>query len=151
MRRLTIGELARQAGVGVETVRYYELRGLLKKPPRRGKGFRVYPPEALQTLKLVRRAKALGFSLKEIGQLVALYAGKRDDPQKIAGILSKKLEDLDERARDIERARRILADILDVARISADGPGALERLLLETLSEGRSVGRPSTPPKSVSK
>jgi DNA-binding transcriptional MerR regulator len=131
MRRLTIGELARQAGVGVETVRYYEGRGLLKKPPRKGKGFRVYPPEALHALQLIRRAKGLGFSLKEIGALLRLQATGADTPAALEKMLDAKLAELAAKARDLERTRHVVAELLEKSRAAPNGKGVIDRVLLE--------------------
>jgi DNA-binding transcriptional MerR regulator len=69
---MRIGDLARRAGVGVETVRFYEREGLLQEPPRRGSGYREYPPESVVRLRFIRHAKALGFSLPEIQELLSL-------------------------------------------------------------------------------
>ena len=62
----------RRAGIGIETVRYYERRGLLPKPPRIASGYRMFPPEAKRRLRFIKRAQDLGFSLKEIPELLAL-------------------------------------------------------------------------------
>ena len=69
---MTIGELARQAGVGVQTVRYYERRRLLPEAPRRASGYRAFAPAALERLRFIRRAQELGFTLSEIAELLAL-------------------------------------------------------------------------------
>src|SRR5438034_7585983 len=65
MQALTIGHLAKESGVNLETVRYYERRGLLPKPPRSASGYRLFPAEATRRLRFIQRAKDLGFSLKE--------------------------------------------------------------------------------------
>src|SRR3990172_5894811 len=75
MSALTIGAVARRAGVGVETVRFYERRGLLRRPPRPGTGFRTYPEETVARLRFIRQAQVLGFTLKEIGDLLARERG----------------------------------------------------------------------------
>ena len=72
METLTIGHLAKKAGVNLETVRYYERRGLLAKPPRSLSGYRLYPAEAARRLGFIRRDRELGFSLKEIRELLSL-------------------------------------------------------------------------------
>jgi len=72
---LTIGRLAGAAGVHIETVRYYERRGLLARPLRVAGGFRHYPPESVDRLRFIRRAQELGFQLKEIKELLALTEG----------------------------------------------------------------------------
>ena len=70
MGTLTIGQLAQRSGVGVETVRFYEREGLIPEPPRRPSGYRDYPHEIVTRIVFIRRAKALGFSLKEINELL---------------------------------------------------------------------------------
>ena len=69
---LSIGQLAKQAGVGVETVRFYEREGLLAEPERRQSGYRQYQNDTVQRLLFIRRAKELGFTLKEIKELLKL-------------------------------------------------------------------------------
>lgn len=72
MRALTIGQVARQAGVGVETVRFYERQGLLAPPERTTSGYRQYEEEAIWRLRFIRRAKELGFTLNEIKELLSM-------------------------------------------------------------------------------
>ena len=72
MDSLTIGQLAGQAGVHLETLRYYERRGLLPRPPRSRSGYRQYPPDAVRRVRFIKRAQGLGFNLEEIGGLLAL-------------------------------------------------------------------------------
>lgn len=72
MQSLTIGKLAKLAGVGVETVRYYQNCGLLQEPPKPKQGYRHYPREALERLHFIKRAQELGFTLREIGTLIEL-------------------------------------------------------------------------------
>lgn len=67
---LTIGLLAKEAGVGVETLRFYERKQLITEPPRRASGYRQYPVSAIARIKFIKRAKELGFSLKEIDELL---------------------------------------------------------------------------------
>lgn len=73
---LTRGQVAKQACVHVETLRYYEQRGLVPEPPRRASGYRIYPPETIQRLRFIAEAKALGFTLQEIGALLDLVDAK---------------------------------------------------------------------------
>lgn len=75
MKPLTIGQVANQAGVGVETVRFYERQGLLEEPARRESGYRQYDQEAVAVLRFIRRAKELGFTLKEIKGVARPAAG----------------------------------------------------------------------------
>jgi MerR family mercuric resistance operon transcriptional regulator len=69
-----IGELAKQAGVSVQTIRFYERRGLLPEPPRRESGYRIYSSEDLHRLRFIRQAKGLGFSLEEIREILRMRA-----------------------------------------------------------------------------
>ena len=76
MKSMTIGHLAREAGVNLETVPYYERRGLLPKPPRSASGYRLFPTDAARRLRFIRRAQELGFSLKEIRELLSLRVSR---------------------------------------------------------------------------
>ena len=69
---LKIGRVAKASGTGIETIRFYERSGLIDEPPRRASGYREYPQETVARLKFIKRAKELGFSLKEISGLLAL-------------------------------------------------------------------------------
>ena len=104
MNELTIGKLAAQAGVAVDTVRYYEHTGLLPEPPRRVSGYRVYPADTVKRLRFIRRAKTLGFTLPEIGELLAL-AAPRADVRKVKQAAQAKLQLLDEKIAELERIR----------------------------------------------
>jgi len=92
-RPLTIGGLAREAGVHVETVRYYERRGLLKQPASRNGAFRIYPTEALRQLRAIKHLQAVGFSLEEIRELLAL---RQDERVKCGDVLARVEAKLDE-------------------------------------------------------
>lgn len=72
MSTLMIGQVARNAGVGIETIRFYEREGLLEVPPRRSSGYCQYPEHVVQRIHFIKRAQQLGFSLKEISELLAL-------------------------------------------------------------------------------
>lgn len=119
MQGLTIGKLARAADSDVETIRYYERRGLLPEPPRAANGYRLYPAAAVDRLRFVHRAKALGFTLAEIGELLQLQDADADRGE-IKRLTRHRLGDLDQRIRDLTRMRAALAD-LD-ARCSGHGP-----------------------------
>ena len=110
-RPLTIGQVARSAGVGVETVRFYERQGLLAEPPRRRSGYRQYTGEVVGRLRFIRRAKALGFSLSEIGELLAL----RGDTGSTAGDVKQRAEakvaEIEERIRDLRRVKKALTSL----------------------------------------
>src|SRR6266436_4864358 len=85
MGHLSIGQVARQAGVGVETVRFYEREGLLEEPPRRASGYRQYDEQVVQRLHFIQRAKRLGFSLKEITELLLLRVDAQTSCDEVKG------------------------------------------------------------------
>ena len=106
--RFTIGRLARLAGVGVDTVRFYERAGLLPRPPRTAGGYRSYAAADADRLRFIRRAKSLGFSLEEIADLLVLNAG-RGDRAKVKAIADKRLAELSARIRELSVIRDSLA------------------------------------------
>lgn len=109
---MTIGKVAKSAGVNPATVRYYERRGLLPPPRRRPSGYRDYDAEHVRRIRFIKRAQELGFTLREIHELMAL----RHDPGADCGDVRRraagKLADLDGRLRDLEAMRRVLADLV---------------------------------------
>lgn len=105
MATMTIGQLASQAGVGVETVRFYERMGLIEDPPRRHSGYRAYPSQALSRLRFIRQAKELGFSLKEIKGLLDM---RIESPRACSEVRQR----VDEKISDLEGRMRSLASIL---------------------------------------
>lgn len=107
----TIGTLAREAGIHVETVRYYEQRGLLKQP-RRTSGWRRYDDEALRVLRFVKRAQELGFSLDEVHELLSLRASKSSRTcVRVRAAAEAKLSDVKARIRDLEAIGRTLQEL----------------------------------------
>src|SRR5262245_14308151 len=97
MKLMTIGQVARQGGVGVETVRFYERRGLLQEPSRKESGYRHYGDETVSRLRFIRRAKELGFSLKEIGELLTLRIDPDTDSGDVKRRAEAKIADIDAR------------------------------------------------------
>lgn len=110
---LKTGELARRAGVGVETVRYYERRGLLREPPRRPSGYRMYPPTAVDRLRFIRRARELGFTLREIDQLLSTSMTVGDRCGLVQEHLAAKVADVEGRIADLRRVREALLALAD--------------------------------------
>src|SRR5262245_43549444 len=107
---MAIGELARRTGVNIETIRYYERSSLLAAPPRTAGGRRVYGPEHAQALTFVRRARELGFSIDDIGALLALAEPGRRSCTEVERIASVHLASVRSKLADLERLERTLAD-----------------------------------------
>jgi len=108
MNSLTIGKVARLAEIGVETVRFYEREGLINKPPRREAGYRQYPEETVHRLRFIRRAKKLGFTLKEIKELFALRFEPETTCEDIRHRAEAKIGDIEEKIRTLKRMRETL-------------------------------------------
>ena len=109
---LRIGEVAERSGVGVETLRFYERRGLLGRPQRTAAGYRLYEEEALERLAFIKRAQAIGFSLDEIGEILAESSGGRSPCHRVREMARRKLVELDARLRELRRHRDELASTL---------------------------------------
>ena len=110
MSSMTIGRLAQAAEVGVETVRYYQRRGLLPQPqPTRG-AYRHYPPEVAARLRFIRRAQQLGFTLDEIASLLQLSDGT--DRRSVRRITAARLAQLQERMADMQKMADVLQHLL---------------------------------------
>jgi Hg(II)-responsive transcriptional regulator len=109
MDRLRTGELARLARVNVETLRFYERRGLLPRPPRRASGYREYPPEAVEWVRFIRRAQELGFSLREVRELLAFREAPRAACGEVMELAERKLAEIDAKIRDLRAVRAALA------------------------------------------
>lgn len=111
-RRLTIGTLAEAAGVGVETVRFYERKGLIARPPKPQRGIRDYPPEAVARIRFIREAQELGFTLKETAELLALRADPDADCTAVREQAEAKLRDVEGKARRLEAIREALETLI---------------------------------------
>jgi DNA-binding transcriptional MerR regulator len=114
----TIGRLAEAAGVNVETVRYYQRRGLLEQPAREGGGYRKYSEADLWRLQFVRRGKELGFSLAEIGELLG-DSGARSAAAVLAAARDK-IEAVDRRRQELDAVRCRLEQLAAVCERSGD-------------------------------
>ena len=112
MESLRTGEVARRAGVNVETLRFYERRGILPEPPRRESGYREYPPETVDLIRFVKRAQELGFSLEEIRELLDLRDGPRRRTGKAARLVKSKVAEIEHKIHDLEAMREALAGLL---------------------------------------
>lgn len=108
--RRTIGALARQAGVNVETIRYYQRRGLVAEPAKPLGGIRDYAPEHVQRLRFIKRAQQLGFSLEEVAELLSLEDGLHC--REVAEIAGKKLATVRERIAQLKTMESALATLV---------------------------------------
>jgi MerR family mercuric resistance operon transcriptional regulator len=116
---MTIARLGAAAGVGVETVRYYQRRGLLAVPASAG-AVRRYGPEDVRRLRFIRRAQAAGFSLEEIGELIRLDS--KDDRARVREMAAERLAALDARIAELEQSRTALERLRGACASGKKGP-----------------------------
>jgi DNA-binding transcriptional MerR regulator len=111
MESIGIGALARRAGVGIDTVRYYERSGLLLPRTRPASGYRRYSPAEVARLRFIRRAQGLGFTLKEVRELLAL--SRRRDVAQVKRAAQAKLVDVEQRIASLQQVRRGLVSLIE--------------------------------------
>lgn len=148
MPPLRIGKLARLADVNVQTLRFYERKGLLPKPSRRPSGYREYPHETIGIVRLIKHIQGLGFSLKEIKGLIALRMSPSATLESACGGLERKLEEIDAKIRTLEAIRSTLAQMIESHRRGGGKPLApainrhVEKLANEAIAgHGQKLGQ----------
>ncbi len=134
-RMLKIGEVSKRSGVGVEALRFYEKSGLLDKPSRTFSGYRVYGEDVLERLAFIKQAQALGFSLEEIRRIVEDARKGQSPCDEVREIVRRRMEELDERLRELQRHRRELKQTLEEWDKVGRAPGHICGLI-----EGSGVG-----------
>lgn len=105
---LTIGSLAKQAGVGTQTIRFYERKGLLRQPARRPSGYRQYSREEAKRIRFIRRAQELGFTLSEIKDFLELRISARATCRDVKARTDQKLDEIESKIQDLKRMQRSL-------------------------------------------
>ena len=145
---LTIGAVARRAGLGIQTIRFYEREGLIDAPPRTRSGYRSYDTDVVRRLQFIRRAQELGFTLKEIRELIALESDLDADCDQVRVVASAKLSDVEARIADLTRMKAALEDVIS----SCKGHGPIrECALMDCLqSPGETATTSSTGLKILS-
>ena len=130
MGELTMGKLARRAGVNAETLRYYERRGLLPRPPRTASNYRLYPEASARRVRFIKRAQEMGFSLREIGELLSLRARPGAKCADVLGRAREKVRDIDAKMEALRAMRKALSRL--TRECSGKGP-VTECPILEAL------------------
>jgi len=132
MTTLTIGKIAKAAGLGVETIRFYERKGLIAEPKRSASGYRQYHPETIRRLKFIARAKALGFSLQEVGELLDLRACPEAGCTDVQTRAMEKILDLEKRITQLDAMKHALEELV----AQCQGEGSLQGCpILDSLDE----------------
>ena len=111
MENLTIGQLAKKADVNIETVRYYERRGLIPEPPRKESGYRQYSDEMVKRILFIKHAKELGFSLKEINELLTLKLDARTSCSEVKNRAEAKITDIEGKIKTLQRMKKALVKL----------------------------------------
>ncbi len=120
MNGLTIGKLAKHTGFGIETIRFYERRGLMEEPARRPSGYRDYPPSVVKRLQFIQRSKDLGFSLSEIGELLSLRVDEDRTCRDVLEVANAKINEIGEKIGELERMRNALKNLASAC--NGEGP-----------------------------
>jgi Hg(II)-responsive transcriptional regulator len=134
------GQVAAEAGVNVQTLRYYERRGLLPEPARRESGYRVYGRDAVRTVRFIKRAQQLGFGLRDAEELLGLAAGGPDACDAAHELAVQKIAELDRRMEDL----RAMRDSLERLAVTCSKPRAeRECPLLQSIERAARQGGPA--------
>lgn len=135
MEILTIGKVAERANVGVETIRFYQREGLIAKPPRPTAGYREYPADIVRRIRFIRRAKELGFSLKEIRELLQLRVASGTTCDEVRQRADAKITDIENRIRSLRHMKKSLNSLASVC----PGSGPVQMCpILEAIEDAES-------------
>lgn len=122
MQTLSIGQLAKEAGVNVETIRFYERKGLIPEPPRRESGYRQYAKNEVARIKFIKRAQELGFTLKEVAELLALRVDPHTTCAEVKNQAEAKIAQIEEKLRALEKMKSALVKL--AAECAGSGPSS---------------------------
>ncbi len=109
----TIGQVSKLSGVGIEAIRFYEREGVIPKPPRTESGYRLYPADILRRLHFIKRAQELGFSLREISQLIAIRVTAKSNCGEVKRRAEKKLDEIEQKIKDLKKMQVTLKKVTE--------------------------------------
>jgi len=132
MSKLTIGKLAKMAGVSTDTVRFYERCGLLQPPARSASNYRLYPEKDVLRLRFIVRAKHLGFTLNEIKDLLSLRYDPQATKREVKSLTEKKIEDIKKKIADLQQILATLESLVE----TCDGQGLADDCPILAAIEG---------------
>lgn len=118
---MRIGEVAEQAGVSIQTLRYYERRGLLPEPRRGPAGYRAFDPNTVRLVRFIKRAQELGFTLREIEDLIELRHSPRRSPE-VRAVAAAKVDDIERRIRQLKAVRKALGELVTACDCEGGAP-----------------------------
>jgi len=110
---MNIGTVARQSGVPAKTIRYYESVGLIDAADRTAAGYRVYGRHDVETLRFVQRARSLGFSVEEVGSLLALWRDRSRSSAEVKALAARRVADIDRKIAELAEMRGTLTHLME--------------------------------------
>ena len=110
---MRIGQAASQAGVNIQTLRYYERRGLLPRAPRRTSGYREFADDSIRVVRFIKRAQDLGFSLNEVEELLRLRGERKRDRRRVRAIAERRLRQVDAKIAELRAMRHALSHLIE--------------------------------------
>lgn len=110
---MRIGRVAQEAGVNIQTLRYYERRGLLPEATRLSSGYREYDPGAIPLVRFIKNAQELGFTLREIGELIEIRANRGCSKLEVRNLAGRKIDEMDRRIRQLVSIRNELTTLVE--------------------------------------
>src|SRR5574337_118391 len=118
MESMTIGQLAKEAQVNIDTLRYYEKRGLLPEPPRKGSGYLLYSPDAVKRIAFIMHAKELGFTLDEIAELLSLRTDTAKQCKTVQGRAEAKIAEIEEKIQSLQQIKTALQRLVGSCKVN---------------------------------
>src|SRR5690625_2787530 len=113
MEGLTISQVAKEANVNIETIRYYERRELISEPPRTESGYRKFPQEVVEDIKFIKRTQDLGFTLSEIKSLLAASNDENFHSKEIRDYATRKVNEIETKIHDLHKMKTLLEDLAE--------------------------------------
>lgn len=147
MEEMTIGKAAESAGVGVETIRFYERRGLIEQPRKPGStGFRLYPADTVRRVRFIKRAQELGFSLRQIEELLSLRADPFADCSNVRAAATAKVEEVEQKIEELKQILAALHTVIDACPGRGDLGACTILEALDAVQNGHSDRRITSQP-----
>ncbi len=117
---MTIGQLAKKAGLNVQTVRYYERIGLIDKPATNEAGYRIYPEKAVEVLRFIKHAKEIGFSLKQIAEIFLIDSDKNNTCSRVKKLAQNKVAEIDKKINSLNLIKKELLNLISQCDAKTD-------------------------------
>lgn len=135
MKGLTRSQLEKASNVSIETIRYYERRGLISEPPRNDVGYRMFPQKIVQDIEFIKRAQDLGFKLEEIKNLLAASNGDKEfHSDEIYDFATSKIQEVEEKIRNLNQMKALLEDLAE--KCPGSGVPKHQCPIMKKISEG---------------